>query len=179
MRALEDADFRSFVQAREHALLRTAYVLTGDRQSAEDLVQGALEKAIRHWGSIRDPAGLEGYVRQIMYRDQVSRSRLRAFTEVLADAVPEPRSPRQAEPFDRVEDRAALRTALLKLGRRQRTVLVLRFYEDLTAEQVAAALGISVGTVKSQTARALDNLRRADPQLAGPARHQGAGGRDD
>lgn len=165
MRALDDADFRIFVQAREHALLRTAYLLTGDRQGAEDLVQGALEKALRHWQHIREPAALEGYVRRTMYRDQVSAWRRRPTREVLAEVVPEPRTPTGAEPFDQVVDRAALRDALLALGRRQRTVLVLRFYEDLTEDQVAAALGISVGTVKSQTSRALEKMRRAEPQL--------------
>jgi RNA polymerase sigma-70 factor (sigma-E family) len=170
MHALDDADFRNFVRAREHALLRTAYLLTGDRQTAEDLVQNALGKAVRHWSSIRAPAALEGYVRRIMYRDQVSAWRLRPSREVLAETVPEPRSVDRSGPYDQVDDRETLRTAMLKLGRRQRTVLVLRFYEDLTEEQVAAFLGISVGTVKSQTARALQNLRRAEPLLADQAR---------
>jgi RNA polymerase sigma-70 factor (sigma-E family) len=177
MQALEDADFRSFVQAREHALLRTAYLLTGDRHAAEDLLQGALEKAIRRWQHIREPAALEGYVRQIMYRDQVSAWRLRPSREVLTELVPEPRSAPQPTPFDQVDDRASLRGALLKLGRRQRAVLVLRFYEDLTEEQVAAALGVSLGTVKSQTARALENLRRAGAPWAASSGEQVRGPR--
>ena len=176
MQALEDADFRSFVQAREHALLRTAYLLTGDLHAAEDLLQGALEKAIRRWQHIREPAALEGYVRQIMYRDQVSAWRLRPSREVLTELVPEPRSA-PPTPYDQVDDRASLRSALLKLGRRQRAVLVLRFYEDLTEQQVASALGISVGTVKSQTARALENLRRAGAPGAVPSGEQARGPR--
>src|SRR4051812_32062557 len=106
MHALEDADFRGFVHAREHALLRTAYLLTGDRHAAEDIVQSARKRATRHWRNIRNPAALESYVRQTMYREQVSTWRLRPSREVLAEAVPEPRSAGPREPFDQVEDRA-------------------------------------------------------------------------
>ena len=69
MKALQDEEFRGFVTARGPSLLRTAYLLTGDQQLAEDLVQTALEKAVQHWGSIREPAAAEAYVRRTMYRD--------------------------------------------------------------------------------------------------------------
>jgi RNA polymerase sigma-70 factor (sigma-E family) len=157
MKALEDAEFRGFVAARGPALLRTAYLLTGDQQLAEDLVQTALEKAVRHWGSIRASAAAEAYVRQTMYREQISVWRRRRVSELPSGTVPEPR--RAASDQDAVEDRIVMRTALLQLGRRQRTVLVLRYFEDLTEQQVADVLGISVGTVKSQAHKALAHLR--------------------
>lgn len=157
MRALEDQEFRGFVVARGSALVRSAYVLTGDQQLAEDLVQSALEKAARHWGSIRFAGAAESYVRKTMYRDQVSIWRRRRVREDLTDVIPEPRRPESAG--DQVEDRLDLAQALSRLGRRQRTILVLRFYEDLTEREVAEMLGISVGTVKSQTSKALRRLR--------------------
>jgi RNA polymerase sigma-70 factor (sigma-E family) len=163
MQALEDAEFRGFVQARGHALLRTAYLLTGDQQLAEDLVQTALEKAVRHWHDIRVAAPAEAYVRQTMYREQVSIWRRQRVAEVLSSAIPEPRAP--LCPDDVIEDKVVLRSALMQLGRRQRTVLVLRYFEDLTEQQVATAMGINLGTVKSQAAKALAHLRRTNPDL--------------
>ena len=164
MKALEDAEFRGFVAARGPALLRTAYLLTGDQQLAEDLVQTALEKAVRHWGSIRASAAAEAYVRQTMYREQISVWRRRRVTEMLGASIPEPRRAPVTDPDtdlagDAVEDRIVMRAALMQLGRRQRTVLVLRYFEDLTEQQVAGVLGISVGTVKSQAHKALAHLR--------------------
>ena len=169
MQALEDAQFRGFVQARGHALLRTAYLLTGDQQLAEDLVQTALEKAVRHWRDIRVAAAAEAYVRQTMYREQVSFWRRRRAPELLTSEIPEPRVAQSSEHV-RIEDREMLRAALMALGTRQRTVLVLRFFEDLTEQEVARVMGISVGTVKSQAAKALEQLRRAHPELLSPAR---------
>ena len=157
MKALEDAEFRGFVAARGPALLRTAYLLTGDRQLAEDLVQTALEKAARNWGAIRVSAAAEAYVRKTMYREQVSIWRLRRVTELPSSTIPEPRRP--AGQPDTIEDRMVMRAALMQLGRRQRAVLVLRYFEDLTEQQVADALDISVGTVKSQAHKALAHLR--------------------
>jgi RNA polymerase sigma-70 factor (sigma-E family) len=148
---------RDFVAARGQALLRTAYLLTGDRQLAEDLVQAALEKVFRRWGTIRVAAAAEAYVRRTMYREQVSVWRRRRVPELLARAVPEPR--RAADAGDRVEDRLLLRTALQELPPGQRTVVVLRYFEDLTEQQAADVLGVSVGTVKSQAHKALARLR--------------------
>ena len=154
-----DADFTAYLQARQGRLLRTAYLLTGDQQLAEDLVQGALEKVVALWGAIRVAEAAESYVRRTMYRDQVSSWRRRRVAEVLSFAVPEPR--RAPDSRDRIEDRVVLRQALMDLGRRQRTVVVLRYFEDLTEQQVADLLGISVGTVKSQAHKALAHLREA------------------
>ncbi len=150
-------EMRDFVAARGQALLRTAYLLTGDRQLAEDLVQAALEKVFRRWGTIRVAAAAEAYVRRTMYREQVSVWRRRRVPELLARSVPEPR--RAADASDRVEDRLLLRAALHELPPGQRTVIVLRYFEDLTEQQVADVLGLSVGTVKSQAHKALARLR--------------------
>lgn len=164
MNALQDDEFRGFVTTRGFALLRTAYLLTGDQQLAEDLVQTALEKAVTHWHSIRVAAAAESYVRRTMYREQVSIWRRRRVTELPTVVLPEPR--RALGDGDPVEDRLVLRDALMTLGRRQRTVIVLRYFEDMTEEQVADALGISVGTVKSQAHRALAHLRETCSDLA-------------
>jgi len=162
--ALEDDEFRDFVAARGHALLRTAYLLTGDQQLAEDLVQTALEKCAARWASIRVPAAAEAYVRRTMYREQVSLWRRRRVTELPTVTLPEPRSSSTSP--DAAEDRLVLRQALMRLGRRQRAVVVLRFFEDLTERQVAEVLGISVGTVKSQAHKALAQLRTTCGDLA-------------
>ena len=164
MNALEDEQFRGFVAARGTALLRTAYLLTGDQQLAEDLVQAALEKAVTHWGSIRVAAAAEAYVRRTMYREQVSLWRRRRVNELLTTAVPEPRGRETRVAV--VEDRLVMRQALMTLARRQRTVLVLRYFEDLTEQQVADLLDISVGTVKSQAHKALAHLREICADLA-------------
>ena len=159
--------FRGFVLARGQSLVRAGYVLTGDQQLAEDLVQQALEKAARHWHRI-EPGAAEAYVRRTMYRDQVSRWRRRRVAETLTGLVPEPRRAGDDRTADQVAERVALKEALARLGPRQRAVLVLRFYEDLTEREVAELLGIGVGTVKSQSAKALARLRRELPAHAGP-----------
>ena len=166
MKALEDEEFRGFVAARGPSLLRTAYLLTGDQQLAEDLVQTALERAVTHWGSIRSPAAVESYVRRTMYREQVSLWRRHRVTELSFPELPEPRHADEGATPGGTEDRMVMRDALMLLGRRQRTVLVLRYFEDLTEQQVADALGVSVGTVKSQTHKALSRLRDLCGDLA-------------
>jgi RNA polymerase sigma-70 factor (sigma-E family) len=165
--AVQDEIFRGFVAARGHALLRTAYLLTGDQQLAEDLVQAALEKAVRHWSMIRDVGAAEQYVRRTMYRENISLWRRRRLTELPAHIVPEPRAERAVSDLaDRSADRLAVRAALMRLAPRQRTVLVLRYFEDLTERQVADLLGISVGTVKSQAHKALQAMRTVCQDLA-------------
>lgn len=161
--ALDEAEFRDFVAARSRALLRAAYLLTGDQQHAEDLLQAAFERAIPRWGSLRSSAAAEAYVRRVMYREQISIWRRRASSERPMDVLPEPRG--TGDP-DRVEQRLDLFTALRRLGNRQRAVLVLRYFEDLTEEQAAEVLGISVGTVKSQCHRGLARLRELCPDYA-------------
>jgi RNA polymerase sigma-70 factor (sigma-E family) len=154
-------DFAEFVGVRSGELIRLAYVLTGDQHAAEDLLQSALTKAAAHWGRIHSEP--EGYVRRIMYREQVGRWRSRARRKETPMAqVPEPLAKEQAAG---PEERLALRDALLALPRRKRAVLVLRYLEDLPETQVAEILGCSVGTVRSQTHKAIAQLRLVLPAL--------------
>ena len=144
------ADFEQFVLARRNALLRTAYLLTGNHHDAEDLVQTALIKVVPKWPRISDRP--EPYVRQVLARESVNRRRRRRWREVTTDVVPE------ATQHDST-DRIALLEDLRRLSPRQRAVLVLRYFDDLTEADTAAALGISVGTVKSHVRDALTRLR--------------------
>jgi RNA polymerase sigma-70 factor (sigma-E family) len=155
-------DFADFVAARSAELFRLAYVLTADRHAAEDLLQSALTKAAARWGRIDSTP--EGYVRQIMYREQVSWWRRRARRPVtIVASVPEP--PPLGDPMIMVEARLALRDALLTLPPGKRAMLVLRYLEDLPEAQVADILGCSVGTVRSQTHKAIAQLRSVLPSL--------------
>jgi RNA polymerase sigma-70 factor (sigma-E family) len=147
-----ERSFEEFVGARRAALLRTAYLLTGSTEDAEDLVQVALINAVPKWGRIADNP--EPYVRRILAKESVSRWRGRRWREVHTDVVPEPGTTSGG-----VDDRLALQSALAALAPRQRAVIVLRYYEDLTERETAEALGISVGTVKSQARDALARLR--------------------
>jgi len=144
------ADFEAFVIARRPALLRTAYLLTGNHHDAEDLVQAALIKVVPKWARIKDHP--ESFVRQVLARESVNRWRTRRWREVTTDVVPD------ATQHDST-DRIALLEDLRRLPPRQRAVLVLRYLDDLTEADTAAALGISVGTVKSHARDALATLR--------------------
>jgi RNA polymerase sigma-70 factor (sigma-E family) len=163
--------FRTYVAARSPALLRTAYLLTGSRVDGEDLLQTALAKTYLAWDRIREREALDGYVRRVMVNSHTSRWRRRKINEYATDDLPERGGQRDA-----MEDLAlhdALWTALAGLPKRQRATVVLRYYEDLSEAETAAVLGISVGTVKSTTSRALAKLRdssglRDDPRGALP-----------
>ncbi|WP_326624027.1 MULTISPECIES: SigE family RNA polymerase sigma factor [unclassified Streptomyces] len=158
--------FRDFVDARWSALLRLANLLTGgDRHEAEDLVQTALMKALGRWRHIEDP---EGYVRKVMYRHQISRWRLRRPHREATFAAP-PESFGVTDDTCAADLRITVSQALARLTPRQRTVLVLRYFEDLSETEVAGALGCSVGTVRSTTHRSLARLRRLAPELGSPA----------
>jgi RNA polymerase sigma-70 factor (sigma-E family) len=152
--------FDGFVAARWNALVRTASLLTGDQQLAEDLVQTALEKTVRHWASVRRSDAVEAYVRRTMYREHISRWRRLRLVELPSATLPEPH-PAGNVAADQVEDRLVLWDALIRLGRRQRTVLVLRYFEDMSEQQVADTLDIRISTVKSTARRALAHLREA------------------
>jgi RNA polymerase sigma-70 factor (sigma-E family) len=157
------AGFSEFVQTRERALLRTAFLLTADVQLAEDLLQSALAKAALHWPRIRNGQP-EAYIRSALYRESISRWRhRRGVSEVPTASMPE-RAGGSRE--DEIDLRFAVIAALRRLAPRQRAVLVLRFYEDLSEGQVADALECSLGTVKSQTHDALERLRSVAPELA-------------
>ncbi|MBI4942585.1 MAG: SigE family RNA polymerase sigma factor [Actinobacteria bacterium] len=177
-----EESFRAFVVARRPALLRTAWLLTGSRDDAEDLVQTALVRAARHWARVVAAGDPEPYVRRVLVTVHVSawRTASRRVVTTPLDGSPggSPDGP-LGEPADRrpgdserADDRLVLAAALARLTPRQRTVHVLRFYEDLTETQTAATLGIGVGTVKSQTRHALARLRDLAPELAAfaPAR---------
>jgi RNA polymerase sigma-70 factor (sigma-E family) len=152
-------DFEAFLAARYDALLRTAYLLTGDHHDAEDLLQQSLVRAVGAWKRIDgDP---EPYVRTILVRQNISRWRGRRWRELPTDSLPE-----TLVSDEGTEDRVALHRALGSLAPRQRAVIVLRYYEDLTEAQTAEVLGIAVGTVKSQTRDALRRLRDVLPGLA-------------
>lgn len=156
--------FAEFVHARGTALHRTAYLLTGDWATAEDLLQTALAKSYLRWDRI-DAADPEGYVRRVLVNTYASWWRRRWRHEVPHDVLPEGPS---GDRWDDVDARHALGAALERLPRRMRAVVVLRFHEDMSEAAVAQALGISVGTVKSQTAKALAKLR-GDVSLTGYA----------
>jgi RNA polymerase sigma-70 factor (sigma-E family) len=154
-------DFRAFVDARWLALVRYAYALTGDRGHAEDVVQVALERTWRRWRHVRAESA-EGYVRTVIARLVVSRWRTRRLSEaVLGDREPPP----TAGPEESHAVHDVLWRELAALPPRMRAVVVLRFVEDLTEVETARVLDVSVGTVKSQAARALTRLRARSPLL--------------
>jgi RNA polymerase sigma-70 factor (sigma-E family) len=150
----EAEGFAQFVEARQDALQRTAWLLTGDWALAEDLAQTALARSWPHWGRIRRRDDPEIYVR---------RSRRRWRGERPSATVPDGQAP--GDMAADVAVRMAVRTALGSLGARQRAVVVLRVFDDLSEVQVAHVLGCAVGTVKSTMARAMARLRE-DPALA-------------
>ena len=148
-------DFDEFVRGTSTRLLRTAVLLTGDRQAAEDLVQEVYERVYVRWRWIR--GGPEPYARKTLTNLVANRWRRKARKPevALADRHDQP----TPDGADGVVVRNQLVAALQTLPPRQRAVIVLRYYEDLTEAQTAEALGCSVGTVKSQASRALDKLR--------------------
>ncbi len=153
--------FREFVIARGPALSRTALLLTGSHHAAEDLVQEALVKAALRWRKLTAEGDPEAYLRRVMVNDRITWWRRRRRESVMA-TVPEGAS---TEGSETVDGRLDLAAALATLAPRQRAVVVLRFYEDLSVEETAALLRCSPGTVKSQTSDALARLRRLVPTL--------------
>lgn len=150
--------FSRWAGERQLALLRTAVLLTGDRHRAEDLLQDALTKVALRWARL-ESGHPDAYARQVMVRDNISWWRKHRH-EVVGEP---PEHPAHLVDPDR---RLMLAEALARLTPRQRAVVVLRFYDDLSERDTAAAMGVSVGTVKSQTHLALRRLREAAPELA-------------
>ncbi|HEX2315586.1 MAG TPA: SigE family RNA polymerase sigma factor [Thermomonospora sp.] len=148
--------YEEFVTTRAQSLLRYGYVLTGDPHDAADLLQEGLVRLRAAWPRVVRKHDPEGYTRTIMARQHISWWRRRRRESLVGD-VPE-RGYRD-DGLERAERDPRLWEALSALPRRQRAVLVLRYYEDLSDEDIAATLGISRGTVRSQAARALDKLR--------------------
>ena len=155
-------DFEGWVHARSAWLARSAYLLTGDVHLAEDLVQDTLARVAQHWSRISRRGDPDAYARRVMHHLGIDRWRRRRArpAEVLTDAHPELGG---AGPD--VERRLLLRDALARLTPKQRAVLSLRFYEDLTEVQTAQVLGCSPSTVKTQTRQALARLRVLAPDL--------------
>jgi RNA polymerase sigma-70 factor (sigma-E family) len=155
---VDEAGYTRWAQDAHGRLLRAAYLLTGDLHRAEDLVQEALVKVALRWERLGDGQPT-AYARTIIVRDNVSWWRRRRETPY--GAAPVDLAAVSSEP----EVALVVRRALGRLTAKQRAVLVLRHFEDLSVEEVAAALGVSVGTVKSQTAAALQRLREGAPEL--------------
>jgi RNA polymerase sigma-70 factor (sigma-E family) len=160
--AESDEQFREFMRGRWPAMVRLAYGLTGDLGHAEDVAQAAFARAYASWARVSGTGDPDAYVRRIVINCNNSRFRKRRVAESLVDAVPDrPGGPwqRAADPADALSDSSALLKALRRLGPRQRAVIVLRFWMDMSEAETAAALNCSIGTVKSQASRALAALR--------------------
>jgi RNA polymerase sigma-70 factor (sigma-E family) len=154
--AFDDAGFRDYVTSRGPSLFRAAYLLTGNRADAEDLVQAALAKTYLAWNRIEDRGALDGYVRRAMINTHISWWRRRKLEEYPTDEVPD-------LPVDdhagNIDLQATLRRAIDRLPERMRAAVMLRYYEDMTEAEIADALGVSLGTVKSSVSRAVAKLR--------------------
>ncbi|MDH6187126.1 RNA polymerase sigma-70 factor (sigma-E family) [Streptomyces sp. CZ24] len=149
-------DFETFAAARWPRLLRTAYLLTGDHHEAEDLVQVTLAKLYPAWPRVRDLDEPDAYVRRALVNNNLSRFRKRRVVQLLTPRLPERAQEGGAA---RTEQRSLLLEALGTLPPRQRAVVVLRYWEDLSEQQAADVLGCSPGNVKSQASRGLRKLR--------------------
>ncbi len=157
MRPSDDDDFTAFVDASSRRLLRSAYLITGDVTEAEDLLQTTLEKAYRRWPSIRRTDIPEAYVRKMLVTAAVDAGRKRRMASAPLDTES---LPGQLDPsVEGVAGRTALLACVRELPAGQRAVLVLRYFDDLTEAETARELGCSIGTVKSQHARAMARLR--------------------
>ena len=151
-------EFAEYVGGRGQALQRTAYLLTGDWALAEDLLQTALARIYPRWDRIvRDDP--DAYVRKVLVNTWSSWWRRKWRGEVPTEVLSETAG---ADPYAEADRRRAVAAALSALPPKQRATVVLRFHEDMTEAQVAAVLGVSIGTVKSQTAKALAKLRSSD-----------------
>jgi RNA polymerase sigma-70 factor (sigma-E family) len=178
MNAAADAEFTEFMHGRWSQLVRLGYGLTGDQQLAEDLAQTALAQAYASWPRVRRTGNPDAYVRRILLNAHHSRFRKHRVPERLTDSPPDAArgnrsaAPASADPAGRQDDRAALMTALMTLPAGQRAAVVLRYWMDMTETEAAAALGCSVGNVKSQASRALAKLRLSEGLAEGMSHEQ-------
>lgn len=147
--------FRDYVRERQTALRRTAYLLCGDWYQADDLVQTALTKLFLHWRRASKADNLDAYAHTVLVRVFIDERRRGWWRVRLGGRLPD-----RQDSSDDPEIRLALQQALTQLAPRQRAAVVLRFYQDLSVEQVAEVLGCRPGTVKSQTSRALTTLQK-------------------
>lgn len=167
VRAADEAEFREYAQARLRWLRRTAYLISGDWHLAEDAAATVLAKVYQRWRKLRDLDNLDAYVRTMLVRAVADEHRRPWRRETPTEVSPRLSSTTHGAPVgapgELVHDRMVLRDALQQVPKGRRAVLVLRFFEDLSVEETAAVLGCSAGTVKSQTARGLESLRRVLP----------------
>jgi RNA polymerase sigma-70 factor (sigma-E family) len=152
----EEHDFGAFVATRATTLLRVAYLACGDKAEAEDLLQTALERTYRNWDRVRHESP-EPYVRRVIVNAAISRARRRAILSIIPMRTLPERAARSAD----VDLRHVLMDVLRDLPPKQRAVIVLRYWEDLSEAQTAEVLGCTVGTVKSQASKAMAKLRTA------------------
>jgi RNA polymerase sigma-70 factor (sigma-E family) len=157
MRRRDEKEYVDFATASEARLRRTAYLICGDWEQASDIVQEALIRVYVAWPRIEHKGGVNSFARRCVVNVAIDMGRRRSSTEL---PTPHEAMDRPTGPAHDVADRAALVDALRELAPRQRACVVLRYFEDLSVSDTARALGTSEGTVKSQTARALDSLRR-------------------
>jgi RNA polymerase sigma-70 factor (sigma-E family) len=164
MKAELDAEFREFMHARWPTIVRLAYGLTGDQGHAEDVAQAAFARAYASWPRVSRTGNPDAYLRQIVVNENRNRFRKNRVPERLTGSLPEHGAADVTREYD---ERSALIAALQRLGPRQRAVIVLRYWMDLTEAEAAAALNCSVGTVKSQASRALATLRQSTELVEG------------
>jgi RNA polymerase sigma-70 factor (sigma-E family) len=156
----DQGDFEDFVRARSRALCASAYLLTGDRGFAEDLVQDALARTWRSWKRLHATANAEAYTRRTMYHLHVSAWRRTKVAEISTDRVPERPG---GEPDTAL--RVAVHAALLSLPAKQRAAIVLRYFEDQSEAATAAILDCPLTTVRARVQRGLRRLRHQFPEL--------------
>jgi RNA polymerase sigma-70 factor (sigma-E family) len=155
MRTEAENEYIDYVRARLPQLQRTAYLLCGDTDRAQDIVQSTITTLYRHWRRARAADNIDGYVHRMLVHRFLDEKRLSWSRVLLTTRIPEPVAPAQRS----VEEQDAVHSALRALPPGQRAVLVLRFLCDLSIEQTAGALGCSAGNVKAQTSRGLAALR--------------------
>lgn len=160
----DSSQFTAYVRTKGPTLLRTARALTPNPADAEDLLQTALTKTYLAWDRIDDHRAVDGYVRRTLVNTRTSQWRKRKVDEFTTDELPELPVTGQPDPVEQQAQRDALLRAIARLPPRQRAMVVLRYYEDMSEVQTAERLGVSVGTVKSAVSRALGKLRE-DPEL--------------
>ncbi|WP_051704626.1 SigE family RNA polymerase sigma factor [Glycomyces sp. NRRL B-16210] len=157
-------EFEEFVRARSGALYAAAYLLTGDRGLAEDLVQDALARTWRSWKRLHRTANAEAYTRRTMYHLHVSRWRRAKVAEIATASMPERPDTGGTDESDTAL-RLAVHAALLSLPASQRAAIVLRYFDDQTEASAAAILDCPVTTLRSRVQRGLRRLRRSFPEL--------------
>lgn len=149
-------EFSRYVSERGPALLRMARSLTNNHADAEDLLQAALVKTFLAWGRIANPRARDGYVRRAMVNTQISEWRRKHLDVFPTDEIPEQRVD---DPTWRSDLADVVGRSIERLPGRQRTTVVLRYYDDLTEAQIAERMGVTIGTVKSTLSRAVEKLR--------------------